>query len=1096
MFNNDEIKLGDGSAGATTDLGKYFIDRNANGLKDVACLDSDNSEGGGDECYVDVWNNYAEGDLKGTYTPIGSANVALVKPQGKKAVIFSALYDFVSESNFQKSVDNSMASQMRDCAECHVGGGAMEYVPVAQGTVLDAGIRTELRTDQTTTIVGTGVNTFNYFIDQYDDNNDGNKGEVLAQNYADTGVLEMDCLICHLDGYSWDNRTAAIRKGNFDASRVAGAKLGAADNVVAGSSAGAGYGKVVTYDSLMITNSGGNATLSDLVLNKIVGTPLSANCTGCHFGLHKVDWKKRGDSWHPNMSYKYEVHGSLGCMGCHTRTDNLTMDPNNNGNPDNPLWTGNAVSGDAAATLGHDPSKGNAPYGSVWNKNDNTVRTCAGCHTDSSKSYYGFSGAPDPTDRHAQLGLTQTIVQTKGMGKMDGVANGTHLDIIMCEGCHSRKMGTGPVDGHHSAFEWGTGGAMVDGTGPDPAGRLTDHENLFIERTMYDNLGIAWSVPANKLGPRNALVSMFWLDKDDTGVDINADGQPGSLDAVNSMHVRNAMDAAGLQALTADGTMFEADIVAQKAALKSYLTSINIGTSDKLKLSLMGVFFKSSHGTTPAQNAWGAGGCKDCHGKDKGFYNGPYDLKPRDLQASWSNKGAIDWSAVEGGKPGWKYVVPFTAVNNDNYTGRNLAVPICSSYYGPNARPAAPETPAQAAERLELSTIPVTGDACASPAGTAGTWTVYTLGQIKADQQFTDFHPTVWAKGQVGRSIAITAAMGEANTIRTMDRSEGLWEENFVTGTYNGAIKGTDGKTYTTRAAWVNYLNGLGGRVHGDHLTMACSDCHYNGTSNTNVQAELMANYGVASDTVARDSGSTTEGDGAVKLFTFTIRPGSGTATCATACHDVALVGAAPQVAKARISTQTLLDANFKVKLDGSNSACYAVDLITGQITKGTNSYDWTIAGGASTDPVNCDGSAACVATWPAADDYAVSLKVTCSAGGTDTSAIEVTAEDVGKGVNADPGLAAVVTGQTVNIKPASLDSKVGDVQILWGDYTKSTITTTTTFKIANFTADGIDHTYGKTYVGGKTYDVSVTTVNTTGNKNKYTYDLKVYIAP
>ena len=1082
MFDNGA------TVGDEANLGKYFIDRNANGLKDGTCTTST-----ADECYVDVWNNYAEGDLKGTYTPIGASNVALVKPQAKKAVLFGTLYDYETTAAFAKRVDNSMAGQMRDCGECHVGGGAFEHVPVAQGTTLDAGVRKELRTD--VAVVQAGVNTFNYFIDQYDENNNGIKGEVLTQDYADTGVLEMDCLICHLQGYSWDNRMEAIRKGNFDASRVAGAGLGTAVNVAAGSTAGAGYGKKVTYDPLMVANDEGNATLSALALSKIVGTPPSANCSSCHFDLHKVDWKKRGDTWHANMSYEYEVHGSLGCLGCHARTDNLTMDPVK-GTDDNPLWTGNAVSGTAATTLGHDPSKGNAPYGAVWNKNDNTVRTCAGCHIDKTKSYYGFSGAPDPTNRHTQLGLTQTIVQTTGMGKMTGTANGNHLDIIMCEGCHSRKAGHGPVDGHHSLYEWGTGGAMVDGSGPDPEGRLTDHENLYVERTMENNLGIAWS--GNKLGPRNALVSMFWLNKDDD-IDINADGQLGGLDPINPMHVRNALEGAGLQALTADGNMSEAQIMAQKTALRNYLNGIGIGDSAKLKLSLMGVFFKSSHGTTPAANAWGAGGCKDCHGVDKGFYNGPYDLKPRDLQASWvNNAGTVDNSAVEGGAPNWKYVVPFTMVNIDNYSGRDVARPICSTYYGPNPRPALPT----------MGTIEQIGQAC-TEGGTNGIWTVYPLGKIKADAQFTDFHPTTWAKGQVGRSIAITAAFGGANTIRTMDRSEGLWEAKFVNGTYNGAITGTDGIVYTTRTAWVNYLNTRGSNyrpaIHFEHVEgqgMNCSDCHFNGINHeTNNPSLLAANYAVATDS----SPFTTE-------FTYTPRPGTGVGTCTTTCHDAAKVGAAPQVAKARISTKTLLDANFKVELDGTQSSCYAVDLITGQVTQGTKTYTWTFpetfidSDGEevpSIDPSseNCTtgNPATCTATWAAGGTNAVKLAVTCSAGGTDNSTVAVKAYDVGKGVNGAPGLTAVVNGMVVTVKASTLDAKVGDVQITWGDYTKSTITGETTPNLNDFKTAGIDHNYGKTYVGGKTYSVKVVTTNAGGpgnNKNQYTYPLEVYIAP
>jgi hypothetical protein len=1085
MFDNGD------TVGNDTDLGKYFIDRNANGVKDGPCVTSST-----DECQVDTWYNYAEGDLKGTYTPIGAANKALVRPNAQKPVAYGALHDFTDTATFIASVDNSMAGQMRDCGECHVGGGAMEYVPVAQGTVLDPGARVELRADQTGTMVGAGVNTFNYFIDQYDEDSDGVLGEALPQNYADSGVLEMDCLMCHLEGYSWENRMHAVRKGNFDASRVAGAGLGAADNAdgsmnIDGAGAGTGYGKVVTYDPLMVASDAGNATLSATVLNSIQATPPSSNCSSCHFDLHQVDWKKRGATWTENMSYETEVHGSLGCMGCHTRDDGIEMDPNNTlaGTPDSPLFTGNAKSGADAATVGHDPSKGVAPFSSLWNKNDGNVRSCAGCHTDDTKSYYGHAGAPDPTARHAQLGLMQTLIQTGGMTHMDGTPNGNHLDVISCEGCHTKKLGHGPLDTHSDAmYEWGTGGALVDSTGPDAEGRLTDHENLYVERTMENNMTVSWQ--GNKIGPRNALITMFWRDKDelfgvgnvagDNYIDINVDGQDGAMDAVNPSHVRNAMRNAGIAVLTHDGTFDSAEIAAQKSALSAYLPTAGVdylGKSPKLKLSFMGVFFKANHGTTPAASAWGAGGCKDCHGADKGFYNGPYDLKPRDLTASWTNNsGSTDDSAIGGKKPKWSHVVPFTKVNADNYSGRDVTLPICSSYYGPSPRPAAPAVGDSADVGL----------ACTNPdTGAAGTWTLYALGRIKADYQFSDFHPTTWAKGQPGRTIAITAAFGGADTIRTMDRSEGLWEKSFVTGSYDGTITGTDGNAYATRSAWVAYLNGRGNyrpAIHEEHAAYDCSVCHSDGSApvgGTNQGWSLVSDADLP----------------AAEQFTHTVNPVSGTATCATQCHDVASVGAAPDVATARISSQHATDTNFSVNLDGSKSACYNVDLTTGQVTQGTNTYAWTVTG--TTTQNTCVGNVAnCDVTWDAAGTNNVTLDVSCDAGGTASSAtIGVTGFDVGAGGNVDPTLTATVAGNTVTLEAPTLDGEVNDVQILWGDFTRLTVTTATSPNVTDLiNASGIAGV-AHTYTESGSYSVTVVTTNDGDpNNTQYTYPLTVVI--
>ncbi len=1067
------------TVGLDANLGKYYIDRNSDGVKGT-CVTSTT-----DECFVDVNNQYSEGDKKGTYTTITAAELALVKPLAQKPVTYGTLYNFGTEANFIKSVDASMAGAMRDCGECHVGGGANEYVPVAQTTTLDPGARPALRDNPA--IVTTGMNAFNYFIDQYDENNNGIKGEVLKQDYADTGVLEMDCLMCHMEGYSWDKRTQAIRKGNFDASRVAGAELGTADNAAAGSTGGTGYGKKVTYDPLMVVNVGGNATLSALALSKIQDVPPSANCSSCHMDLHKVDWKKRGDTWAPDMAYQTEVHGSLGCQGCHTRTDGMTMDPVKGDPLSNPLWTGKASS----TTLGHDPAKGNAPYSSLWNKTDNVaLRTCVGCHiTDS--NHYG-TGAPNPTAKHTQMGLTQTLIQTGGMGKMTGVANGSHLDVITCEACHTKKLGHGPVS-TESLYEWGTGGALVDGTGPDADGRLTDHENLYVERTMENNLAVAWD--GSKIGVRNALLSMFWRDKDEvfnvrssgTKVDVNNDGQDGAMDAVNPTHVANAMKVAGLQVLTHDGVITGPEIAAQALAIKNYLPTVGITGTPKLKLSLMGVFFKVNHGTTPAASAWGSGGCKDCHGANKGFYNGPYAQKPRDLNATWTNDaGTKDLTAVGGNVPNWNYVVPFTTVNMDNYSGRDVSRPLCSTYYGPNPRPALPT----------MGTTLQIGQAC-TEGGTNGIWTVYPLGSIGADYQYTDYHPSVWAKGQVGRSIAITAVMSNTNTIRTMDRSEGLWEANFVTGSYNAPITGTDGNIYTTRATWVNYLNGRGNyrpAIHDQHASYDCSVCHSDGVAPV---GGTNKGWSLVSDALLP----------AAQQFTFTIRPETGTATCATQCHDAAITGGVvSDVATARISMQHATDTNFKVDLDGSKSACYHVNPVNGVTTPGTKTYTWTFGAVA---PTGADGSNTCVgnvatcsATWNADDldplnESTVSLAVTCDAGGgsSNSSTVKVSKFDVGAGANAAPGFAiSAPVAKLVTLTQATLDANVADVQILWGDFTKTTINNGTPATVPTldvFKTSGVAHTYA----ASGTYSVKVVTTNDgTPNNKMYPYTFTVVI--
>ena len=963
-----------------------------------------------------------------------------IKPLAQNKVSYDQLFDYGDETTFQTKVDNSLAGQMRDCAECHVGGGGMEYVMAPKGANLDAangGVqRLSLRdlgtgtyADGTNPITAANYTSLNYFIDQYDEDDDNVLGEVIYQDYSKTGVLEMDCLMCHMDGYSWSDRKDAIRKGKFDSSRSAGAGLG----VVAGTD-----GITVTYDAFNVVDDGnGNAILAAPVLDAIKGSPPSANCSSCHFDMHQVDWKKRGTSWNANMAHDTEVHASIGCVGCHERTDGIDMDPNNsdplavNGAAGN--WTGNAA-GAGKDVLGHDPSKQFAPYSSLWNANDGKggAKTCESCHTDSSHSAYGDFGAVDPTSRHTELGLLSQFAQN---GR-DGVQDASHLDIIACDACHTRKLGRGPTaaqggNTHGSLYEWGTGGALVDSTGVDTEGRLTDHESLYVERTMENNLVRGWS--GGKLSSRHGLVTMFYRDKDDlfnygngpTGandyVDINADGQTGAMDAVNPSHVRDAMDRAGLHVLTHDGVVDDAEIDAQIAALKDYLPDVGIDvTGAKLKLSFMGVLFRANHGTSPASQAWGANGCADCHADGAGFYNGSYDLAPRDLDASWTNKlPATDDSAVGGKKPKWKYVVPFTKVNKANYSGRDVTLPICSSYYGPDPRPAAPA----------VGTLADIGNACSNPdTGAAGTWTVYPLGDIKADWMFTDFHPTLWAKGMTSRSVAITAAHGASNGIRTIDRSELLYNKDETVDKGLGARTMVDGTVAGGRTAIVDNLNTVANfnlAVHTNHLGMLgdtslsltnpnCVACHDNANP---------INSGIV------DSGTFTE------AFAY-----DGSYNCTTACHDPNGVGTNPtdvgevQVV-AHFSALASDDTDLTVTYDASRATCVKWET-EGNYQELTCDYAWDVSGGtvvggsATADTV--------VVQYPDAGDYTATL-VMSNGSVTDTQTVTVTA-----GVVEAPASTAVLTSTPHADGTCTVQGQPGNAvraYIYWGNRTSTVVT-------------------------------------------------------
>jgi hypothetical protein len=948
------------NVGATPASPGFYEDTNSNSAYDA----------GVDYLVNDAGNRL---DLADGTTNLYVKATGTIRAQNVNPVNFSAPFDYGTPEAFKAGVDLSVAGMMRDCGECHVGGGALEYLPKAGSTDLSAGTcedaevvyndvtyqsatreagtpvpcsaatgafteaeqydpnfsqcgmynssrgmrnfictpnpanqRTELRSATLT-----GVNAFNSFIDQFDEDNDGETGEVLTQDYSQTGVLEMDCLMCHMEGFSWEARTESLRKGEFDASRVTGAGLGTAIN-----------GTTVAYDPTVVGISTSSTSLNALKLGAAgfnVHPTVSENCASCHADMHQVDWKKRGDYW--GVPYEADVHGALGCMGCHERKDETYYSGAYRTYNDLTKLTGQGGS----SLLGHDPAKGNAPYSSLWNNTDSSMKNCGDCHK--ANATVENYGAVDPTPRHEALGLTSLILQTG----VDGTRNASHLDLLECSTCHVRKLGQGPTaaeggDTHGSLYEWGTGGAMVDGTGADEAGRLTDHENLYVERTMEDNLALAWQ--GGKLIKTNALTTMFWRDKNDTTLDINADGQIGGMDAVNPSHIRDANKAIGLHSLSADGVIDAAEIEAQRQALLSYLPTAGINvTGAALKLNFMGVMFKVNHNVNPASRAWGAGGCTDCHGPDKGFYNGAYELKGRDLNFSYA---ATD-------------TVPLTMVN--------------------------------------------------------GT-------------QTTDFHPSLYAKPSQGdnRSIAVNirngGASGATTALRDIDRAEALWETTLRV----PIIPTQGGAAISTRADWVNYLNSRVTGSHNRHVAAGygkCTTCHDDGAGNIDYNTVSAA--------------------GSPFAFTYTPDPLGNPGTCsANACHgnngfSMENYWVLPEVTP-QLSALSSADTDLVVELNASRSYCpngceYTFDYSAG---------GGILQGGNGTDMVTVQ--------YPAAGSYTARVRVTDSVSG---EVREETATAIAKVVQAPQAamdFATAVNGNTVTLTAPTLDASVVRAYIYWGD--------------------------------------------------------------
>ncbi|NTV50411.1 MAG: PKD domain-containing protein [Geobacteraceae bacterium] len=528
-----------------------------------------------------------------------------------------------------------MAGVMRDCAECHVGGGFNQYYNSAVDATKPFQYNPANRTDYRDANFGASVNTFNTFIDIFGldglgfeatdhhgvarDLNPASPTYVgptyaaKTNDYAQTGALEMDCLMCHLDGYEWDKRRDAIRVGNFDSSRAAGAGLGTPTS-----------GTAVAYDATKVVPVLGALTLDVNVAQKIVATPKSANCASCHMEEYQVDWKKRGEMW----KSANDVHFGFGCMSCHERKTGAVVGT-----------TGIVSAAAADKLLGQcDPAKGGtSPFDAMWNPLDKVAfKTCEDCHSPATTPTWDTYGAPRADIAHQNAGLTAKLLQAAGV--KNGVASKSHLDIMDCTACHTKnKAGI-------------TGGAFVDGTGTDLQGRVALHDDPAVSKDMENGQALHWL--GGKLYSANLLTSFFWRDMNDFNYDANQDLRAGGMDALLPAHVSKInLDNGMLKALGADGVITPTEITDRQNLISANIAALT-GVAVPLKpvagtpnfaprISMLTVPFKGTHNISPADVAWGKNGCTDCHSATSKFYQGAY---PVVKDAVTNPTGRMDWT--------------------------------------------------------------------------------------------------------------------------------------------------------------------------------------------------------------------------------------------------------------------------------------------------------------------------------------------------------------------------------------------------------------------------------------------------------------------
>ena len=487
-----------------------------------------------------------------------------------------------------KTIDlTSFGFMAAGCATCHPGGGVAELD--RDGKRYD-----RCMADPANGLTAGGDNNFD--------------GDYYKARWSETGVVEADCLMCHMPEYDIGERNKQIKALNFRWAATAGAGLAAVTGSVKG-----GAPVKVNYDASKFNPDG---TLSP----HIVLEPRNESCLACHATR---GWKNRGANFRPRTDV--HLRAGLKCIDCHPAGSHAS-DPRINGYE------------------AHQIGKGDDPAGYVRDDLDNTVRDCASCHTT------GRLGTP--VARHDWLPPF-------------------HLDKIACQTCHvpqravkavrlqaSDVFNPGakiPAKGKHLWTFYGPdmqywnhfGQLVMMGLDDKPTDLfrpvLARYKGKIypVNRTHTTWPAIEVEGQPGLMQPKMSDIYKMWaahrknpknypqlaMLKDDNGDGVTEVNRPQEIDALIA-EVTNMLEQTGYPM---DGKHV---VWVMNDRIYTSGTEYRVMEKRLWEASPYGNVHKYNHDVYPAGAALGATGCTDCHHPSSYFFFASVVKYPFDAQAN------------------------------------------------------------------------------------------------------------------------------------------------------------------------------------------------------------------------------------------------------------------------------------------------------------------------------------------------------------------------------------------------------------------------------------------------------------------------------